>query len=70
MYLYFSTIIVEESNVHTNIASQGIEKEKWTSLTWTCRELNRQLTAINFRSAYIIPLWVGVVPDWQKKWWH
>ena len=27
MYVYFSTIIVEESNVHTNTASQGIEQQ-------------------------------------------
>ena len=33
MYVYFSTIIVEESNVYTNMASQGIEKDKQFSLT-------------------------------------
>ena len=34
MYVYFSTIIVEESNMHANKASQGIEKEKQTLLAW------------------------------------
>ena len=38
MYMYFSTIIVEESSVYTSIASQGIEKEKWTLLAWPHRE--------------------------------
>ena len=40
---YFSTIIVEESNVHTNIASLGIEKEKRTLLVWPHRESNREV---------------------------
>ena len=43
MYMYFSTIIVKESNVHTNIASQGIEKEKRTLLAWPHRQSNREL---------------------------
>ena len=43
MYVYFSTIIVEESNVHANKASQGIEKEEWTLLVWPHRELKREL---------------------------
>ena len=43
MYMYLSTIIVEESNVHTNKASQGIEKEEQTPLAWPHRELKREL---------------------------
>ena len=34
MYVYLNTIIVEESNVYANKASQGIEKEEWTPLVW------------------------------------
>ena len=43
MYVYFSTIIVEENNVHANKASQGLEKEKRTPLAWLHRESNREL---------------------------
>ena len=43
MYVYFSTINVEESNVHANNASQGIEREKWTPLAWPHRKSNREL---------------------------
>ena len=43
MYIYFSTIIVKESNVHTSIASQGIKKEKWMLLAWPHKESNREL---------------------------
>ena len=43
MYKYFSTIIVKESSVHTNIASLGIEKEKRTPLAWPHRESNKEL---------------------------
>ena len=43
MYMYFSTIIVKESNMHANKASQGIEKEKQTPLAWPHRESNREL---------------------------
>ena len=39
MYMYFNTIIVEESNVHANKAFQDIEKEKQTLLAWLHREL-------------------------------
>ena len=41
MYVYLSTIIVEESNVHANKVSQGIEKEEWTPLVWPHRESKR-----------------------------
>ena len=43
MYVYFSTIIVEESNVHANKASQGIEKEEQTLLAWPHRESKREV---------------------------
>ena len=43
MYVYLSTIIVEDSNVHANKTSQGIEKEKRTLLAWPHRELKREL---------------------------
>ena len=43
MYVYFSTIIVEESNVHANNVSQGIEKEERTLLAWPHRNSNREL---------------------------
>ena len=43
MYVYVSTIIVEESNVHANKASQGIEKEERTPLVWPHRESKREL---------------------------
>ena len=43
MYMYFSTIIVEESNVHANKASQGIEKEERTPLAWPHRESKTEL---------------------------
>ena len=43
MYVYLSTIIVEESNVHANKASQRIEKEEWTPLVWPHRESKREL---------------------------
>ena len=32
MYVYLNTMIVEESNVHANKASQSIEKEERTPL--------------------------------------
>ena len=45
MYIYFSTIIIEESNVHANKASQDIEKEEQTLLACPHRELEtRTLT--------------------------
>ena len=43
MYVYCSTIIVEESNVHANKASQGNEKEERTPLAWPHRESKREL---------------------------
>ena len=43
MYMYFSIIIVEESNMHANKASQGIEKEERMLLAWPHRESNREL---------------------------
>ena len=43
MYVYLSTIIVEESNVHANKASQGIEKEEQMPLVWPHREPRREL---------------------------
>ena len=48
MYVYLSTTIVEESKVHTNIAShsksQGIEKQKRTPLlAWPHRESNKEI---------------------------
>ena len=43
MYMYLSTIIVEESNVHTDKASQGIEKEERMLLVWPHRESKREL---------------------------
>ena len=46
MYVYFSTIIVEESQVHTIITSQGIEKEKQTLLAWPHRELETRTLAL------------------------
>ena len=42
MYVYFSTIIVEESNVHANKASQGNETEERTPLAWPHRESKRE----------------------------
>ena len=43
MYVCLSIIIVEESNVHANKASQGIEKEEQMLLVWPYRELKREL---------------------------
>ena len=36
-------MIVEESNVHANKASQSIEKEERTPLVWPYRESKREL---------------------------
>ena len=43
MYVCLSIIIVKESNVHANKASQGIEKEEQMLLVWPYRELKREL---------------------------
>ena len=44
MYMYLNTMIVEESNVHTNKASQSsIEKEERMLLVWPYRESKREL---------------------------
>ena len=42
MYMYLSTIIVKESNVHANKASQGIEKEEWMPLVWPHRRNRKE----------------------------
>ena len=41
MYVYLSIIIVEESNMYANKASQGIEKEEQAPLVWPHRESKR-----------------------------
>ena len=41
--LYLSIVIVEESNVHANKASQGIEKGERMPLAGPHRELKREL---------------------------
>ena len=43
MYVYLSTIIAEDSNVHANKASQSIEKEERMPLVWPHRESKREL---------------------------
>ena len=48
MYVYFSTIIVKESNVHANKAPQGIEKEEQMPLAWPHRNPNRELETCTF----------------------
>ena len=43
MYVYLGTIIVKESNVHANKASQGIEKKEQMPLVWPHRKSKREL---------------------------
>ena len=58
MYVYFITIIVDESNVHANNASQGIEKEERTPLAWPHRKSNRELETCTLAKKHKVT-WCG-----------
>ena len=51
MYMYLNTMIVEESNVHANKASQSIEKKKADAASLALQRIEKRIRNSHTRLA-------------------